>query len=223
MDFFFGLIRLQNINETKRQLLEKTVRKAVFEATVETVTNKGSDSLQMRQIASQAGVATGTLYNYFKGRDDLLFYVYEKLFDDFFAQISNISRCEYPPGRKIIQIIKVYFLFVRENLAVFKFLYEGKIFERADKISGYKSDEKCIEVLTEILQEGVNKGIFKGIDPYRTAELVHCSIFGVIILKMERDCLQFDQDEDDLVGLFSCYLGIKDKSCYSCQGYTDHD
>lgn len=48
----------------------------IFEATLRLVLDEGFSGLTMAQVARQAGIATGTLYVYFKSKDDLIDQLY---------------------------------------------------------------------------------------------------------------------------------------------------
>lgn len=48
----------------------------IFEATLRLVLDEGFSRLTMAQVAKQAGIATGTLYVYFKSKEDLIDQLY---------------------------------------------------------------------------------------------------------------------------------------------------
>lgn len=200
---------MQDINKTKRELMGNAVRTAVYNATVAVLAKEGLEGLRMQYIANMAGLATGTLYNYFKNKDDLLCYVHERLFDDFFEQICSIANSKKSADMKIIQVTRAYFVFVRENLGIFRFLDEARIIDRHKEMTYSQAGEKCIGIFSEILQAGLEEGVFKDLDVDRTSELLHGCISGILKSKMQRNCLQPDQDAEDVVKLFSCYLSIK--------------
>ncbi|AQS38253.1 transcriptional regulator, TetR family [Shewanella psychrophila] len=47
-------------------------RELIFEATEKIIATKGLQGLSMQQIANEAGVAAGTIYRYFKDKDELI-------------------------------------------------------------------------------------------------------------------------------------------------------
>ena len=55
-----------------RETLRETVRVAILEAAEELIAKHGLHSAALVQIAKRAGVAVGTLYNYFTDRDALI-------------------------------------------------------------------------------------------------------------------------------------------------------
>jgi AcrR family transcriptional regulator len=60
---------------SKEQKLE--TRQAIILAAVDIMTEKGIKSATMRQIAKTAGIGDATIYNYFPGKEDILYAYYE--------------------------------------------------------------------------------------------------------------------------------------------------
>jgi AcrR family transcriptional regulator len=60
-----------NQNPIRQQLIEAR-RNQILDAAVEVFAEKGFHHTTTKDIASRAGIAEGTIYNYFEGKDDLL-------------------------------------------------------------------------------------------------------------------------------------------------------
>jgi AcrR family transcriptional regulator len=56
----------------KRVLQKEESKKTILEAATELFAERGYDSTSIREIAVKAGISLGLLYNYFKGKDELL-------------------------------------------------------------------------------------------------------------------------------------------------------
>src|SRR5688572_12726875 len=89
--------RDQNKRRTKEQILEAAL--ALFR-------KNGLDGTTTKQISKQAGIAEGTLFNYFKTKEDLALYFFQKETDDlieWFGQNSNLQKARLP--EKLFAII----------------------------------------------------------------------------------------------------------------------
>ncbi len=64
--------RLHKPREALRSQVRETVRAAILDAAEELIALKGLHGAGLAQIAKKAGVAVGTLYNYFEDRDALV-------------------------------------------------------------------------------------------------------------------------------------------------------
>jgi AcrR family transcriptional regulator len=63
---------VREVRETMRQTVRATVRVAILDAAEELIAKHGLHGAALIQIAKRAGVAVGTLYNYFTDRDALI-------------------------------------------------------------------------------------------------------------------------------------------------------
>lgn len=73
-------------------------RKELLNGCVELFAQKGYGSITMRQIAEGLGVSTGTLYHYFKSKEDIFMQLVQELCEQdisrFFAQASEVEGLE---------------------------------------------------------------------------------------------------------------------------------
>jgi len=101
----FGLIRRSTIN-TKKKNTEKYQR--ILEAAVKVFAEQGFFQSTIAQIAKEAGVADGTIYLYFKNKDDILvqFYQYKtsQIFERFRDAVSQPRTAE----EKLRSLIRVH-------------------------------------------------------------------------------------------------------------------
>lgn len=69
-----------------RGVVSPHARRALIDAAAQVVEESGAESVSVRAIAAQAGVATGLLYKYFTGLDDLLVALVVDRFDAMAAE-----------------------------------------------------------------------------------------------------------------------------------------
>ena len=72
----------------------------IYQATLELVLKQGLSGLKMADVAAQAGLATGTVYIYFKDKDELINHLYAHLK----AKVILLS----PENRKKMSRSKVF-------------------------------------------------------------------------------------------------------------------
>ncbi len=90
---------------------DDTLRDTLLALCREIVNQEGIEAVNIRSIAKRAGVATGTVYNYFSSKDDILLALTEEYWKDALeemdAAVSSGSFCEQ---------LEDIFLFLRERL-----------------------------------------------------------------------------------------------------------
>jgi AcrR family transcriptional regulator len=70
-------VSVGSVRETLRSQLRESVSIAILEAAEDLIAAKGLQGAPLAQIAKRAGVAVGTLYNYFEDRDALIRALFE--------------------------------------------------------------------------------------------------------------------------------------------------
>jgi TetR/AcrR family fatty acid metabolism transcriptional regulator len=125
------------------------------------IANKGFRKAKMSEIAQQAGVGDGTVYEYFANKDVLLFSIPQKRFDQYLKDLSGIFHPDSLIG-KLKKIIKFHFysfladpdftkIFVRN-------LFLNKAFYRSE---AYKSFRSYYKELEDVIEEGKTGGVFR--------------------------------------------------------------
>src|SRR5215217_1405280 len=83
-------------------------RDALLRAAIETFAARGYFNAQVADVARAAGVAAGTVYLYFRGKDDLLVSIFEKTMKE---AIAEGRQCVAPiddPVRRLREIARLH-------------------------------------------------------------------------------------------------------------------
>jgi TetR/AcrR family fatty acid metabolism transcriptional regulator len=143
-------------------------RTRITEAAIEVFAERGFSQARVSDVARRAGVADGTIYLYFKSKDDLLLSVFEEKMDFMLEGLREaLVGCDDPP-EQIRRFTRFHFEQVRTNRAAAevlqlelrmsrKFLKEY----RPEKLWSY------LGMFRSILLEGQRRGVFRGdVDPF---------------------------------------------------------
>jgi TetR/AcrR family fatty acid metabolism transcriptional regulator len=118
----------------------------------------------MAKIASGAGVATGTVYLYFKSKEELLARIFDdtwkKLYDEL---LNSVPRADLTPLQKFDLMMDLLFNAFTENrdLAIVIVTEQINFFHRSPKYFTQYYD-KFLDLGEEILREGISKNQFDG-------------------------------------------------------------
>lgn len=146
---------------------EGNKEKDIVEAAVDIFAKHGFHKAKISQIAEQAGVATGSVYLYFKNKDDILIRIYNSLWEKLYNELLTITRNEaLSPIEKIDAMIDLIFDMFTENPSVtIVFVNEQ---ENMNRVSGDKYSlfyEKFLDEGEKVIKEGISSGMFnKNID-----------------------------------------------------------
>lgn len=84
-------------------------RRAILESAVRVFAENGFFAARIRDIAAGAGVAEGTIYLYFEGKDDLLLTAFRDRVSDFVASIGDAMAAEAPFEERLGRFVQAQF------------------------------------------------------------------------------------------------------------------
>jgi AcrR family transcriptional regulator len=125
------------------------------------IANKGFRKARVSEIAQQAGVSDGTVYEYFANKDVLLFSIPQKRFDQYLKDLSGILHPDSLSG-KLKRIIKFHFssfLADPDFMRIFvRNLFLNKAFYHSEAYASFRNYYKELE---EAIEEGKTMGVFR--------------------------------------------------------------
>ena len=87
------------LSKARKALVTAMMKDTICEAASSVLEQHGAGGLTMDRVASTVGLATGSLYNYFQDKDDLLQFFYTRLAGPFFQAIEETANTELPAPR----------------------------------------------------------------------------------------------------------------------------
>jgi TetR/AcrR family fatty acid metabolism transcriptional regulator len=162
------------LDQTSRQ----RKRDAILRAAVEVFAERGYFGARMREVANRAGVADGTVYLYFEGKEDLLVSVLEENIHAFLVRARQDASEIDDPGKKLRRVVERHLESLENDRAlarVFQIeLRHSRRFLRQvarGHVSGY------LQLLQEIVGQGIANGQFR---PDVPADVAARAIFGAV-------------------------------------------
>lgn len=129
-------------------------------------------------IAARAGVADGTIYLYFKSKDDVLRTAIDTVFDRFHQQVEDQFKTLTDPRAQLEYIARVHLEShsVNRSMAV---IMQTEIRQSAKFIAEFSHHHlvKYIQLVREIIRRGQQSGLFRS--DVSDGVVAHC-LFGAI-------------------------------------------
>ncbi len=148
-------------------------------------TKKGFDQARMDDIAEETGLSKGTLYLYFKSKEDLIFAILDRIFQRSFKELESLKHDEASASETIMKltdmVVGEIIGMLRLIPIIYNFLalaFRNKLVRRAlkDYINGY------LNVFIPIVQRGIDSGEFRPVDAREVAIAGSAIIEGTILL-----------------------------------------
>jgi len=165
----YTMFKRQNTNIKDR-------RASILDAALRTFVQRGYSETKVAEIASEAGVAEGTLYNYFPSKEDLLLALFDEKWGRIIHDIKKkIIRVDNPNDQLKAIFSTVVKLFKKNRHIAELFMIDIK--QSSIFLNNYTINRivEFIDIIEEILKEGKRKGIYRKDLDTRVAKMV---IFG---------------------------------------------
>ncbi|MBN2085046.1 MAG: TetR/AcrR family transcriptional regulator [Anaerolineales bacterium] len=181
---------MSRLSEKRKAAVESMMKEAIYEAAVKILLHQGLDGLTMERVAEAAGMAKGTLYNYFQDKKSLQLYIFARVSEPFNQQLSAIRRSTVSPKEKLVKIMEVIFLGFEKNRQILVILSGGRIHNLKEysmqlaaipEFSDCKATKEPIgKVIESVVLEGIQAKQFFAFDPKLATDLVLGAITSVI-------------------------------------------
>ncbi|MFN8388214.1 MAG: TetR/AcrR family transcriptional regulator, partial [Anaerolineales bacterium] len=137
-------------------------RKAqIINAAEDVFTQKGFNEARMDDIADKTGLSKGTLYLYFKSKDDLIIAILDRMFQREMKQMEGLDQADLSAADAIWKMTEAVtnniLGFVRLVPIVYQFLalaFRNKYVQKALK----KYINQYIDMITPIIEQGIKSG-----------------------------------------------------------------
>ena len=153
-------------------------KELIINAAIKVFADKGFYTANVADVAKEAGVADGTIYLYFKNKDDLLISLFETKMEEILLRFSSLLDSTRNAEEKLRQFIHLYFQMIEEdqNLAE---VFQVELRQSSKFLKDYHN-QKFIDFLNligDILHQGQSDGQFKTDINIHTMKLI---IFGAL-------------------------------------------
>jgi TetR/AcrR family fatty acid metabolism transcriptional regulator len=142
-------------------------RRRILEAAIRTFGQRGFHEARVAEIAAAAKVAEGTVYLYFRNKEDLLGVVFDESMDDVLAKGRAIARSKVSADERLTALVDLHLEFIgsdRDLASVFQIELR-----RSARLVERFSRSKLVEyfrLLGAVLRDGIANGEFRrDLDP----------------------------------------------------------
>ncbi|HLS20242.1 MAG TPA: TetR/AcrR family transcriptional regulator [Bacillota bacterium] len=133
------------------QLIEKR-REQIVKAAISLFKNKGFHKTTTREIAKESGFSIGTLYEYIRQKEDILFLVCEAIHNDVDLHLKQVIDLENPSIDHLITVVKSYFQLMDEMQDEVIVMYqEIKSLEEKTRTYILQKEREMIQMLKQVI------------------------------------------------------------------------
>jgi AcrR family transcriptional regulator len=162
-------------NRSKGEVVSEFRVQSIQDAAMRVIARKGMAAATMQEIAEEAGVAKGTIYLYFRDRDELVEKTFETAITQLLGKVERALESESTVEQKIRAAIAAKFAFFRENREFFRLYIQLRLPEgdaqqqRRHKRTCEPQYRSSVARFAEILQAAMDRGEIRRFDSHRLA------------------------------------------------------
>jgi AcrR family transcriptional regulator len=176
--------------------LEENLKEKILEAAEKVFSDKGFHDAKVSKIAEIAGVSVGTIYRFYKSKEELYGEVIKKKLVEMEKEVEESIKGKEPLEALKSYISTVVDFFSREQDFFEIFMMEmGSSFildtERFNLWNWYRS---YVEKLSKIIEDGIEKGVFRKFNPKGVFLLISGALANIDYFRL-KGFLKMDPEE----------------------------
>lgn len=177
-------------------------REAILTAAVAQFAQHGYAATEMETIAAAAGVAKGTLYRYFKSKEELFLAAVDRTFERLTEFVFEAIVCIDEPVAIVRTSFRAIARFLQRNPLVLELLAEERSVFRDRPPRHLFHRNKSRPYFTEIVRRGIEQGVFRDVDPNSVVQTLVYLMQGLILgSRQERNVDELVKRAEDAVEL----------------------
>ena len=160
----------QDKKPPRKQRERERHRREILEAAERVFVRKGYHAATTDEIAAEAEFAVGTLYNFFRSKDELYWQVVEGIARDFMDVFERRIMTIQNPQDAIAALIELRLMHFEEHRGFFRIFFEALPGSRLDPARALPVNclplyDRYVKSITSVFARGIKDGCFDDIDP----------------------------------------------------------
>jgi len=182
-------------------------KELIRKAAVKIIADEGFFSATTDKIAKEAGLAVGTIYNYFSNKEDILKYIFDVEYQKRYEFYQRVKDSHKDPLLKIKELLDFHFNEIQKEPDIIRIVLAEKVTASRSKLMPLEKYTKLSALFSEIFVEGMEEGYFRQCDP----KILSMVIFGFLEAAMSaflssKEVHLLNRGTEELIGLLQTGL-----------------
>ena len=190
---------------SKEEVVHEFRIQTIRDAAMRVIARKGMASATMQEIADEAGIAKGTIYLYFRDRDDLVEKAFESAMNDLHKRVDEALETEGNFEQKFRAVLAAQIGFFQANREFFR-LYISLRYPEGNAQQQRRQKRHCqpqyqsrVERIAGVLEEAMNRGEIRRMDAMRLALFIIEGSSAVIIERVLDEAPPTEEADIELI------------------------
>ncbi len=174
--------------------------KAIRQAGVQLIYKHGYEAMSLRQLASEVGLQSGSLYKYFENKQSLLFDIVRDHMEDLIANAEAAMTGIDGPLERLKAFVDFHLRYhMTRSAHVFIANMEIRSLDEAHRAVAVEMRRRYEHLLEDALREGADQGVFRVPEPMVSTYAIISMLTGI--------CMWYRPDgrlsQDELVAIYT--------------------
>lgn len=188
-------------SEQRRERDRQEMRETILRAAIKLFAEESFEKVTMRRIAEAIDYTPGTIYWYFKDKDEIVFALHQRGFEILFAK-QQPTMAIADPVERLRRLAEIYIEFALENPEYYDLMFinsaTGRCIERDE--GSWKAGEAAFGVLRETMRQVIAAGRMRGTDdPDVAAYAAWAAVHGIASLRIRNRCGMLPEEDRDRI------------------------
>lgn len=148
----------------RKERQKSEMKEAILDAALQLFSDEGYDNVTMRKIASKIEYSVGTLYLYFKNKDEIFFELHTIGFNEFYKRQQLVQSVE-DPLKRLSEHGLAYIQFAIDNPLYYDLMFISRIPAKTlKKKKDWESGHRTYELLKLNIKQAMDAGYLKNVN-----------------------------------------------------------
>jgi AcrR family transcriptional regulator len=174
----------------RKQREKEEMRVLILDAARKIFLEKGYHQASIRNIAEQIEYSPGTIYLYFKEKDEIFHALHEEGFSRLLAYMQPLQHVA-EPFERLKAMGRVYMQFARENKDFYDLMFIMQAPMKHEKEEEWKMGHRALNYLKDVLRDCQAVGRFQGKNVEYLSFTIWSAMHGMCALYCRERCLAY--------------------------------
>jgi AcrR family transcriptional regulator len=193
------------MTKSKEDVVHEFRVQSIQEAAIRVISRKGMAAATMQEIAEEAGIAKGTIYLYFRDREELVEKTFETAIGQLHARLDAAMEVAGSFEERLRALITAQFSFFSENREFFR-LYHSLRMPQGSATQQRRQKRTCqpqfrarVDRLAGVLKQAMDAGEVRPLDPARLALFLIEGSIAIVLERLSEDAPPPESDDVELI------------------------
>jgi AcrR family transcriptional regulator len=205
---------MARLSNEQKALIDEMMQEKICTAATEVILEYGVQEMTMSKVAKAAGIAKGTIYNYFKDKKELMQVIADSIFKPLEQRIRETAASAHDPLDKLREIAGTLLETFNKYRKVFVLIHEANMIGMLERKSQpFEKRKVILGIIRKICDDAIAENIIKPENTETIAEVFLGMVMSINISKMTANIQRpVSADLETIMSIFTQGLQTKQQN-----------